>query len=232
MHSLKGIKTWNADDRPREKLVSRGAQSLSDAELMAILLGSGSRNESAVELSRRILQSAGNDLVSLGNMGLSELQKFKGMGEAKSVTVMAALELSKRRRSTEARQLAKTVTPAMAYEIFLQHLDGLKHEEFWMMGLNRKLHLIGLRKISEGGLASTVVDVKKIFRLALEMNSGSIIVGHNHPSGSALPSREDDGVTKKIKDAGKLLDCHLCDHIIVTDTNYFSYSDSGSLEIL
>ena len=232
MQSLTGIKTWNADDRPREKLVSRGAPALSDAELLAILIGSGSRNESAVELSRRILQSAGNDLVSLGNMGLSELRKFKGMGEAKSVSVLAALELSKRRRSTEARLPAASVTPAMAYEIFLQHLDGLKHEEFWMMGLNRKLHLIGLRKIGEGGLASTVVDVKKIFRLALEMNSGSIIVGHNHPSGNTFPSREDDGITKKIKEAGKLLDCHLCDHIIVTDTHYFSYSDSGILDTL
>lgn len=232
METIKGIKTWHADDRPREKLLARGAKALSDAELMAILLGSGSRNESAVELSRRILLSAGNDLVALGNMGLGELCKFKGMGEAKSVAVLAALELSKRRRASEASQAASSVTPSMAYEILLQHLDGLKHEEFWMMGLNRKLHLIGLRKISEGGLASTIVDVKKIYRLALEMNSGSIIVGHNHPSGNKFPSREDDGLTKKIKEAGKILDCKLCDHIIVTNSGYFSYAESGMLESL
>lgn len=232
MDSLKSIKTWNTDDRPREKLIARGTQALSDAELIAILIGSGSRNESAVELSRRILQSTGNDLVALGNVSLNELCKFKGMGEAKSVTVLAALELSKRRRSAEARNQTAVASSAQAYELFLQHLDGLKHEEFWMMGLNRKLNLIGLRKISEGGLAATIVDVKKIFRIALEMNSGSIIVGHNHPSGHTAPSKEDDGLTKRIKDAGKILDCNLCDHIIVSDTNYFSYADAGVLQSL
>lgn len=228
----KGIKSWSEDDRPREKLSGKGPGALSDAELLAILIGSGSRSETAVELSRRILKSVGNDLIALGNLSLKDLQKFKGMGEAKSVAVLAALELARRRRAVEAKQSNSVISSQIAYEMLLQHMDNLQHEEFWVIALNRKMQLLGIKKISEGGLAATVVDPKRVFRSALELNAGSIIVGHNHPSGNTQPSREDDAITKRLKEAGKMLDCTLNDHIIVTNSGYYSYADEGNLALI
>ncbi|MFN0033068.1 MAG: DNA repair protein RadC [Flavobacteriales bacterium] len=226
------IKAWSEDDRPREKLALKGSGALSDAELLAIIIGSGSRDESAVALSRRILGSVNNDLVSLGKLGLTDLKKFKGMGEAKSITVMAAIELARRRRATEATSLSPVVTPAVAYEMMLQHLDNLEHEEFWLIALNRKCVSIGVKRISEGGMTATVVDLKKLFKLALDMSAERIIVAHNHPSGSRWPSEADNQITKKIKESGALLDCQLQDHIIVTDSGYYSYYEDNQLSLL
>lgn len=232
MDLVKGIKSWSVDDRPREKLAIKGVSALSDAELIAILLGSGSREESAVELSRKILKSVNNDLVALGRLDLTELCRFKGMGTVKSITVIAAMELARRRRAGEAAKPEEAMTSQLAYELFLQRLDNLRHEEFWMMALNRRMQVLGLRRISEGGLTATVVDVKKIFRAAIEFNAACIIVAHNHPSGNTQPSKEDDMITKKIKEASKLMDCTMCDHLVISDRGYFSYADDGKLSLL
>lgn len=210
--------------------MAKGASSLSDAELIAILIGSGNRNETAVELSRRILTSVNSNLIVLGNLRLHELSAFPGMGEAKSLTIMAAMELGRRRKAAEARQIADANNSRALFDVLHQHMDGLRHEEFWMVALNRKLRVIAERKVSEGGLTATHVDVKKIFRYAIELNSAFIIVAHNHPSGNLYPSREDDLMTKRIMEAGKLLDCPLCDHLIITDTGYYSYADKGRFD--
>ncbi len=232
LEPLKGIKSWSEKDRPREKLTEKGAASLTDAELLAILIGSGSRHESAVELARKILASVNNDLVALGNLSLTDLKKFKGMGQAKSVSVVASLELARRRRATGAKQNNPQITPKLAYEMMLQHMENLHHEEFWLIGLNRKMQALGVKKLSEGGMAATVVDPKKVFKAAMDMNAGCIIVAHNHPSGNPAPSREDDNITKKLREAGQLMDCLLCDHIIVTTHAYYSYADEGKLSLI
>jgi DNA repair protein RadC len=232
LETVKGIKSWSEEDRPREKLAEKGGAALTDAELLAILLGSGSRHESAVELARRILASVNNDLVALGSLSHTDLKKFKGMGQAKSVSVIAALELARRRRATEAKKNKPQITPRLAYEMMLQHMENLHHEEFWLIGLNRKMQALGVRKLSEGGMAATVVDPKKVFKAALDMNAGCIIVAHNHPSGNPTPSREDDNITKKLREAGQMMDCHLCDHIIVTTHTYYSYADEGKLSLI
>jgi DNA repair protein RadC len=230
METSTGIKSWAPDDRPREKLSSKGPSSLSDSELVAILLGSGNRNESAVSLARRILASVDNDLVSLGRLDISSLKKFKGMGDVKSLTLVAALELGRRRRLTEAR-----VTPAIshsmgAYEHFLPHLGDLSHEEFWIMMLSKRNTVIAVQKVSEGGINYTAVDPKKVFGIALENKSSSIIVAHNHPSGNTQPSDEDLRLTRKLVSVGKSLELPVLDHLIVTSTRYYSFADEGTLE--
>jgi DNA repair protein RadC len=224
------IKLWSPDDRPREKLIEKGAQALSDAELIAILIGSGNRNETAVELARRILSTMGNNLDQLGKMNLSDLKQFKGMGEVKSLIVLAAMELGRRRRASETKARARIKCSADAYECFLEPMADLTHEEFWLICTNRAQHILATRKISEGGLSATVADPKKIFRIALECNATSIIVGHNHPSGEVEPSAQDDQLTWRLRNAGKMLDCTLLDHIIVTNHAYYSYADEIRLE--
>ncbi|MDZ4750772.1 MAG: DNA repair protein RadC [Flavobacteriales bacterium] len=230
METTNGIKSWAPDDRPREKLNSKGPGALSDSELLAILLGSGNRQESAVSLARRILASVENDLVSLGRIDLNALKKFKGMGDVKSLTLIAALELGRRRRSTEARELPVIGHSKGAYEHFLPHIGDLAHEEFWVMNLTRRNHVISVHKVSEGGISYTAVDPKKVFGIALENKSSSIIVAHNHPSGNTQPSDEDLKLTRRLVNAGKNLELPVLDHLIVTSTGYYSFADEGTLE--
>lgn len=230
MENLKGIKTWSPDDRPREKLLLKGSGSLSDAELVAIILGSGSKDQSAVELAREILAGVGNNLVELGKLNTVDLIKFKGMGEAKSVSLVAALELGRRRRAGEARQYTRLSSSREAYEYFLQNMGDLPYEEFWAMYLNRANGIVALRKVSEGGMSSTVADPKKIYSKALDEKAAAVIVAHNHPSGNLNPSAEDKKLTSKLRKAGHVLECPLLDHLIITDRGYFSFADEGLLD--
>jgi DNA repair protein RadC len=224
----RSIKTWSEDDRPREKFVQKGRHSLSDSELMAILIGSGSKNESAVELSRRILLSVENDLNKLGKLQMKELTGFKGMGEAKSITLLAALELGRRRKESDKSARIKVTSSKEAYQALEPHLSDLHHEEFFMLLLNRANEILKVQNISKGGVTGTVVDSKIIFRLALETpGCTGIILSHNHPSGSILPSDADKQITRKLVEAGKILEVYVHDHIIVGDKQYFSFADEG-----
>ena len=224
-----GIKSWAEEDRPREKLLEKGRHVLTEAELIAILLRAGSRNESAVELSRRILASVGNNLNDLGKLGVKELVKFKGMGEAKAISVMAALELGRRRKETEAVKKEKIGTSQDVYTIMKRIMIDLPHEEFWILILNRANFVIKKEMISRGGVAGTVVDTKIIFKAAIENYASSIIICHNHPSGNLKPSEADVKITKTIRDAGKIMDIPLLDHVIITDEAFYSFADEGGL---
>lgn len=229
MEELKGIKTWSPDDRPREKLLAKGLAALSDAELIAILIGSGSKTESAVDLSRKILKSVDNDLGALGALSIKDLVQFKGMGEAKSLSVVSAIELGRRRRAGEFKKDDRIRSSKDVYERFLQYMSDLPHEEFWVMCLSRSQNVLDVSKIGEGGLSSTIADPKKVFKLALENNAASIIVAHNHPSGNLQPSSEDNKLTERLRQNGTLMECPLIDHLIVTDIGYYSYADEGTL---
>jgi len=224
-----GIKSWSEDDRPREKLMSKGRSVLSDAELIAILIGSGSRTESAVELSRRILNHVDNNLNHLGKLTVNDLTKFKGIGEAKAVSIVAALELGRRRKEVEAIKKNKIQTSKDAFDIVAPFLTDLPHEEFWAVYLNRANNVIEKRFVSSGGVAGTVVDVKMVYKPAIENLASSIIICHNHPSGNNKPSDADIRITKKIIEAGKLLEINVLDHIIVCENTYFSFADEGML---
>ncbi len=221
------IKAWAEEDRPREKLLTRGKQSLSDAELLAILLGSGSRDETAVGLAQRILKSVDNDLNDLGKRSISELMKFKGMGEAKSISVVAAMELGRRRQLTDIRERPQIRSSRDAYQAIAAQLMDLPHEEFWILLLNRANKIMGREQISLGGVAGTVVDAKIVFRKAIEGMASSIILVHNHPSGNLQPSQQDIDLTKKLKKAGETLDITVFDHLIITDSSYFSFADEN-----
>lgn len=224
-----GIKSWSEDDRPREKLVSKGRSVLSDAELIAILIGSGSKKETAVELSRRILNHVGNNLNELGKLTVSDLIKFKGIGEAKAVSIVAALELGRRRKEVEVSRKNKIQTSKDAFDIIAPSLADLPHEEFWAIYLNRANNIVEKRFVSSGGVAGTVVDVKMVIKPAVENLASSIILCHNHPSGNKQPSDADIKITKKIIEAGKLLEINILDHIIICENSYFSFADEGML---
>lgn len=221
------ISQWAEDDKPREKLLLKGKHSLSDAELIAILIGSGSREETAVDLSKRILNSVENNLVELSKMSVIDLCKFKGIGDAKAITIMAALELGRRRRESEVIQKKKITSSKDAYEILQTVLSDVYHEEFWILLLNRANQVTSKVCISEGGTSATVVDPKKIFKTALENNAVAIVLGHNHPSGNLKPSEEDIKITKKIIEAGKFLEISVLDHLIIGENAYFSFADEG-----
>ncbi len=223
------IKHWAEDDRPREKLILKGKAALSDAELIAILIGSGNRNETAVDLSKRILNSTQNNLLSLSKLNLKELQLFKGIGEAKAISIIAALELGKRRRESEALEKPKIATSRDAFEIIQSVLSDLRYEEFWVILLNRSNKVIGKFQVSDGGVAGTVVDPKKLFKLALENNASYVILSHNHPSGNLKPSEADILLTRKLIEAGKLLELPILDHIIMGEEKYLSFADEGLL---
>ena len=224
------ISQWAEDDRPREKLINKGSTVLSDAELIAILIGSGNQTESAVDLSKKILASVGGNLISLSKLNISDLKKFKGIGEAKAVTIAAALELGKRRRSAEAIQQKKITSSKQAHDILQEYLADANYEQFCILLLNRANHLIRTIVISDGGISGTVADPKKIFKMALENNASSIILGHNHPSGQVTPSDVDIALTRKLCQGGLLLDMPVLDHIIVGDEKYYSFKDEGKLE--
>ena len=223
------IKGWAEEDRPREKLNSQGRRALSDAELIAILIGSGSRNESAVELSKRILHHYENDLQRLGKVSVSELSRFKGIGEAKAISIIAALELGRRRNETDIK-VPETITGSNSvYQVLRRHLVDLNHEEFWILLLSRSCKIIAKELISKGGLSGTVADPKIIFSIALQHQASSIILAHNHPSGNLKPSQQDIDLTRKIHQAGKILDIGVLDHLIITDGGFYSFADEGLL---
>lgn len=221
------IKAWAEEDRPREKLMTQGRRALTDAELIAILIGSGSRNETAVELSKRILHHYNNDLNRLGKASIAELCKFKGVGEAKAISIVAALEVGRRRDDTEAEEVETVLSSKDGYKYIKKHLVDLYHEEFWVILLAKNNRILGRELISKGGVSGTFADPKVIFYAALQRQASSIILVHNHPSGNPKPSRDDIEMTKKIVSGGRMLDINVFDHLIVTDTGYTSFADEG-----
>ena len=221
------IKHWSEDDKPREKLMLKGKSILSDAELIAILIGSGSRNESAVDLSKRILASVDHNLNALGKLSIAQLTNFKGIGEAKAISIIAATELGRRRKSEEVVELQKITSSKAVYEVMQPIIGELPHEEFWVLFLNNSNKILFKTQLSKGGLTGTVVDTRIVFKIALEQNATSIILSHNHPSGKLQPSEADIQITKKIKSAGQQLDIPVLDHIIITERGYYSFADEG-----
>ncbi|CAM3288763.1 RadC family protein [Aequorivita lipolytica] len=223
------IKNWNEDDRPREKLLLKGRIALSDAELIAILISSGSRNESAVSLSQRILASVDNNLSELGRLSIPELMEFKGIGEAKAISIAAAMELGRRRRAGEALERKKITSSNSVFEYIQPIIGELPHEEFWVLYLNNSNKIIKSAQLSKGGITGTVVDVRLAFKEALQLGAVGIILAHNHPSGALKPSQADIQLTKKLKTAGESLDIKVLDHLIITEKAYFSFADENML---
>ncbi len=227
MNEFQNIKQWAEDDRPREKLMLKGKSALSDAELIAILLRSGSRKETAVDLAKRILNHVSDNLVELSKLDLKELMKFNGIGEAKALSIIAALELGKRRRESEIMLKEKIKGSKDVFEYFHANLSDSHYEEFWVLLLNRANKIIKKEMISEGGITGTVADPKRIFKVAIDHHATSIILCHNHPSGNLKPSEADIKLTKQLKEAGNLLDIAILDHIIVGEDSFFSFADEG-----
>lgn len=223
------IKHWASGDRPREKLIQKGKLALSDAELLAILLGTGTQKESAVDLSKKILSSTQNNLNILGKLSLKQLTTFKGIGEAKAITIIAAMELGRRRRSEEAVEKVKITSSNSVYELLQPLIGELDHEEFWIIYLNNSNKIIEQFQISKGGITGTLVDVRITLRKALEVGAVSLILAHNHPSGNFNPSEADKQLTRKLKIAAESLDIKILDHLIVTEKSYFSFADEGLL---
>jgi DNA repair protein RadC len=226
--SLK-ITDWAVEDRPREKLIRKGISSLSDAELLAILISSGTRKKSAVDLGRELLGTVNNNLNSLGKLSVSDLRKIRGIGPARAVTIFAALELGRRRKLSEIPDVYQIRCSKDVDDIFQPLLSDLDHEEFWVLFLNRSNRVIDRMKLSQGGISGTVTDVRIIMKKAVEYLSSGIIVCHNHPSGNLNPSESDTKITQKIKDAGSLLDIQLLDHLIISGKDYYSFADNGLL---
>lgn len=221
------IKTWAEEDRPREKLTLKGKSVLSDAELIAILIGSGNKKESAVELSKKILASINNDLNKLAKLSISDLTKFNGIGEAKAISIIAALELGRRRKNTEVEKRVTIKSSNDAYNVIADVLSDLPHEEFWVLYLNRKNEVIKKENISKGGVSGTIADSKIIFKTAIEQLASAIILSHNHPSGGLKPSAADISLTKKLKETGNILDIPVLDHLIIGEKSYFSFADEN-----
>ena len=225
--TYRSINAWAEEDRPREKMLLKGHQSLSDAELIAILLGSGSIGVSAVSLAQEILASVENNLHELGKRSLKELQRFKGVGEAKAISIAAALELGRRRQISDLRERPRVSTSRDAFNVIAPLLTDLHHEEFWLLLLNKACEVTARKKLSTGGSSGTVADVKQAFKIALDGQASAIIAVHNHPSGNLKPSDADIDLTRKMKEAGKILDLALLDHLIVSERGYYSFADEG-----
>ena len=223
------IKFWAEDDRPREKLIFKGKNTLSDAELLAIIIGSGTRRKSAVELSREILSSFENNLADFSKINLKQLLKFHGIGQAKAVNILAALELGRRREGALQSSRKKLKNSEMTYQLLKPYLSDLKHEEFYVIFLNQANVVIQIKQISKGGMTSTIADGRVIFQLAFECQATAFILAHNHPSGNKNASHTDIQLTKSIRDFGKYIDLQLLDHIIFTDNGYLSFADQGLL---
>lgn len=223
------IKQWNEDDRPREKMLQKGRSALSDAELIAIIIGSGTRNESAVSLSKRILASANNNLNALGRLTIPDLMRFKGIGEAKAITIVAAMELGRRRRVEDAMQLKRITSSNSVFEFMQPVLGDLPHEEFWILYLNNSNKILKSLQLSKGGITGTVVDVRLVYKEAIQTGAVGIILVHNHPSGALKPSHADIQLTKKLKIAGDNLDIKVLDHVIITEKDYFSFADENMM---
>ena len=223
------IKEWAKEDRPREKLVKYGKSSLSTAELIAILLRTGTAKSTALDLSRQVLAFANNDLSSLCRLTISDLSKIKGLGPVKAITLVAALELGRRRREEETPMKSQITCSKDAVDMLQPHLADLNHEEFWIILLNKANRLINKKAISTGGMTGTVVDPKIIFREALEARACSIILGHNHPSGNNKPSEADIQLTKKLQEAGKNLEISVLDHVTIAGSTFYSFADEGMM---
>ncbi len=223
------IKSWSPEDRPREKLLLKGKSTLSDAELIAILLSTGTKTMSAVDLAKKVLQHTGNNLHELAKLSVKELMKTKGIGEAKAITIVAALELGRRRKDVEPDEKFKILSSKDVYECLKSDLLDLPHEEFWVLLLNRANRVIKKNQISQGGVAGTVADPKIIFKMALEELASGIILAHNHPSGNLTASQADIDLTKKLKESGNMLEIQVLDHLIIAGQKYFSFADEGLL---
>ena len=223
------IKNWSQDDQPREKLLYKGKATLSDAELVAILIGSGNRSESAVSLCKRILASVDNNLSDLGKLSIKQLMEFKGIGEAKAISIIAALELGRRRRGEEALQKKKIQSSKSVFELMQPVIGELPHEEFWIVYLNNSNKVIYKNQLSKGGITGTLVDTRLVLKTALEVGAVGLILSHNHPSGTLKPSQADKDVTLKLKTAAQSLDIKVLDHLIITENAYFSFADEGLL---
>ncbi|WKD84914.1 hypothetical protein KCTC32516_00250 [Polaribacter huanghezhanensis] len=223
------IKSWAVEDRPREKLILQGKTVLTDAELIAILIGSGTKKESAVELSKRILNSVNNNLNELAALTFEQLKAFKGIGEAKAVSIITALELGKRRHFEPVEQKTIIKSSTDAFQIMQPIIGELHHEEFWVLYLNNSNKVIAKKQLSKGGITATMVDVRLLFKKAVALTTVGIIVCHNHPSGKLTPSKSDELLTQKIKEAGQTLDIKLLDHLIITQKDYFSFADNQKL---
>lgn len=223
------IKNWSQDDQPREKLRDKGRDALSDAELIAILIGSGNREESAVALCKRIFASVDNNLNALGKLSILQLMEFKGIGEAKAITITAALELGRRRRLEDAVQLDKITTSRSVYDIMQPIIGDLAHEEFWILYLNNSNKVIHKSQLSKGGITGTLVDVRLVLKNALEVGAVALILCHNHPSGTLKPSKADKDITQKLKVAAQSLDITVLDHLIITENAYYSFADENQM---
>jgi len=223
------IKNWSEDDRPREKLLHKGRSALSDAELIAILIGSGNREDSAVGLSKRILASSSNNLSELGKLSIKDLMKFKGIGEAKAVSIIAALEIGRRRNGGDTLSRKRITSSCSVFDLLQPVIGDLPHEEFWVVYLNNSNKVLEKQQLSKGGITGTLVDIRLVLKTALELNAVGLILAHNHPSGTLRPSRSDKQLTQKLKIAAASLDVKVLDHIIVTEKAYFSFADDGLL---
>ncbi|MCL4481760.1 MAG: DNA repair protein RadC [Bacteroidetes bacterium] len=224
-----GIKAWAVEDRPREKMINRGISSLTDAELIAILITSGNSKESAVELSRRIMDSVHHNLHELGKLNCDELKRFRGIGEAKAITLIAAMELGRRRNQSQALEKAQIRESKDAANYLRPEIGDLAYEEFWVLFLNRQNKVIDKQKLSQGGMTGTVIDVRLVMKLALEKHAISLIFCHNHPSGNLEPSDADKKITRQLKEAAALMEIPVIDHLIVTQSGFFSFADEGML---
>ncbi len=227
--TTKSIKNWATDDRPREKMLAKGREALSDAELIALLIGSGNNNETAVDLSRRILNDAGDNLINLSQLSIPDLMGYNGIGEAKAVSIAAALELGRRRRFAETAKQTLIRNSRDAFEYFYMHTQDLEHEQFWILLLNSANKVIKIVKISDGGINCTSADPKRIFKIAIENQASALMLCHNHPSGEIEPSEADKMLTRTIVNGAKLLEIKILDHIIVGIDKYFSFADSGMI---
>jgi DNA repair protein RadC len=223
------IKQWAVEDRPREKLLSKGIRTLSDAELLAILIGSGTKEASAVDLAKEILRATGNNLNDLSRMSVHDLKKFKGIGEARAITIVAAMELGRRRKLEEIRHKKQISASRDVYDFFHPFIGDLSHEEFWVLHLSRSNRILAWKKISQGGIAGTVTDIRLILKDALENTASALIICHNHPSGNLQPSEADREITKKIAKAARIMDIRLLDHIIIGEGGYYSFADESLL---
>ena len=223
------LKSLAQDDRPREKLVALGRQSLSDAELLAIILGSGNKTETAVQLAQRMLHQNKNNINEVAKLSLNDLKKFKGIGIVKAINIAASFELGRRKSDLDSLERIKITSSKTAYQLLQKRLSDLPHEEFWLLILNRANQVIKEEFISKGGITGTIVDVRLICKSAIENNASGIIIAHNHPSGQIIPSKQDKEITIKLKSALILFDVSLLDHLIIGDLNYFSFADENLL---
>jgi len=223
------IKNWSQDDQPREKLLYKGKAALSDAELVAILIGSGNRQESAVDLCKRILANTNNNLSALGKLSINHLMEYKGIGEAKAISIIAALELGRRRRGEEALEKNKITSSSSVFELMQPVIGELQHEEFWIIYVNNSNKVIQKNQLSKGGITGTLVDVRLVLKNALEVGATGLILAHNHPSGTLKPSEADKQITQKLKAAAQSLDIKVLDHLIITEKAYFSFADETIL---